>query len=85
MATRKITITLPADLLDSVKHAVEEGKADSVSAYITAALRWQTERDPLDLLIAGMSAEYGEPGPEDLAAVDRFLAEVRKYAADSAA
>lgn len=85
MATRKVTITLPAELIDTIKEAVEEGTAESVSGYITDAVRRQIDRDPLDHLIADMIAETGEPGPEHFAAVDEFLAAGRGAATGHAA
>ena len=36
--TRQISITLPEDLIDSIKAAVDRGEARSVSSYIASRL-----------------------------------------------
>ena len=36
MSTRRITLNLPETLIDSAERAVAEGRARSVSAYVTA-------------------------------------------------
>lgn len=38
MATRKVTITLEADQLASIRKLVAQGKADSVSAFVKHAV-----------------------------------------------
>lgn len=59
--TRQISITLPEDLIETIKSAVERGEARSVSSYIAARL------EPgmiLDALFAEWDADRGRPGPE---------------------
>lgn len=62
LATTKITVTVPEDLAAYIRQQVEAGRFDSVSAYITRAAESMRDFDPLDLLIASMIAETGEPG-----------------------
>jgi antitoxin ParD1/3/4 len=45
MATEKITVTVPAEVLASARAAVASGAAASVSAYVSEAVRDRAERD----------------------------------------
>lgn len=45
MATTKITITVDDSVLAGVKAAVDEGRADNVSAYITEAAAQRVDRE----------------------------------------
>jgi len=36
--TRKVTVTLPVEQLEAVKALVDDGQADSVSGFVTAAV-----------------------------------------------
>lgn len=59
--TRQISITLPEDLIDTIKAAVERGEARSVSSYIASRL------EPgmiMDALFAEWDAERGAPAAE---------------------
>lgn len=62
MATTKITVTVPEELAAYIRQQVEAGRFDSVSAYVTRAAESMRDFEPLDLLIASMIAETGEPG-----------------------
>jgi cytochrome P450 len=53
---------------------VGRGDAESLSAYVTAALAEKRERDDLDAVLARMAAEDGEPSEQDLAWVQQVLA-----------
>lgn len=65
MATKKITVTLPEDLLERTRDDVAEGKAENVSAYVSAAIaRFQEEEDTADF-IASMTAKGGRPTEDD--------------------
>lgn len=64
MATTKITVTVPAELAAYIRDRVAAGDAESVSAYVTRAAETMRDLDPLDLLIASLIAESGEPGDE---------------------
>ncbi|MEU6540241.1 hypothetical protein [Streptomyces sp. NPDC047000] len=72
MATRKITITLPEDLVESIKERVD---ARGVSAYIAAAAAHQDEMDRLRELADRLEDEYGPvTDDEQQAALDRLAA-----------
>jgi hypothetical protein len=56
--TRQISITLPEDLIETIKSAVERGEARSVSSYIASRL------EPgmiMDALFAEWDADRGCP------------------------
>lgn len=45
MATEKITVTVPADVLERARAAVASGAASSVSAYVSQAVQDRAERE----------------------------------------
>lgn len=59
--TRQISVTLPEDLIDTIKAAVERGEARSVSSYIASRL---APGVIMDALFAEWDAERGAPSPE---------------------
>jgi hypothetical protein len=59
--TRQISITLPEDLIDTIRAAVERGEARSVSAYIASKL---APGVIMDALFAEWDAERGAPSAE---------------------
>lgn len=59
--TRQISITLPEDLIDTIRAAVERGEARSVSSYIATRLAPGTI---MDALFAEWDAERGAPPAE---------------------
>lgn len=60
-ATKKVTVTIPEDLLDEIRaEAAERG----LSAYVAEALRFKRDRDRLGELVDRLQAEHG-PGTED--------------------
>ncbi len=61
MTKHKIAVTLPPALVASARRAVRAGRADSVSAYVAAALEEKTKLDDLAELLAEMLAETGGP------------------------
>ncbi len=68
MATKKVTVTIPEDLLDEIRaEAAERG----LSAYVAEALRFKRDRDRLRELVGWLQEEHG-PVTEDerAAAVD---------------
>lgn len=72
MATRKITITLSEDLLESIKARVDKR---GVSAYIAAAVAHQDAMDKLRELSERLDEEYGPLYEGDMqAAIDRIAA-----------
>ncbi len=70
-AFEKVSLTIEADILHRVRDRVEPGK---LSAYATAALRRQLERDGLDDLIDELVEVNG---PLDADAVARYIDEWR--------
>ncbi|MFD0469672.1 CopG family transcriptional regulator [Nonomuraea thailandensis] len=61
MATKKITVTVPEDLLEEIRaDAAERG----LSAYVAEALRAKRDRDRLRELVGWLEEEYG-PVTED--------------------
>jgi Arc/MetJ-type ribon-helix-helix transcriptional regulator len=64
MATEKITVTVPAEVLESARAAVASGAASSVSAYVSQAVRDRAERE------RHMAAVEDRWGPFDDEATD---------------
>lgn len=61
MATKKVTVTIPEDLLDEIRaEAAERG----LSAYVADALRSKRDRDRLLELVDWLQEEHG-PVTED--------------------
>jgi hypothetical protein len=57
MATKKVTVTIPEDLLEEVRaDAAERG----LSAYVAEALRCKRDRDRLLELVSWLGEEYGQ-------------------------
>lgn len=73
MATKKVTITLPDEVLEYIKASVDER---GVSAYVTAAVENQVRIDKLGELSALLQEEYGELTEEELRAADAWLDEM---------
>jgi len=67
----KVSLTIEADVLHRVRGRVDPGK---VSAYATAALRRQLERDGVEDLIDELVEVNG---PLDAAAIARYVDEWR--------
>jgi hypothetical protein len=68
--TRQISITLPEDLVDTIRAAVERGEARSVSAYIASKL---APGVIMDALFAEWDADRGAPSAEVGVWADREL------------
>ncbi|MEQ4724935.1 CopG family transcriptional regulator [Nonomuraea sp. B19D2] len=67
MATKKVTVTIPEELLDEIRaDAAERG----LSAYVAEALRFKRDRDRLLELVNWLEEEYG-PVTEDERAAAR--------------
>jgi Arc/MetJ-type ribon-helix-helix transcriptional regulator len=81
---RKISVSMPPELVDRVKLAAE-GSGESVSGWlVNAALRQLEEQSRLaiarveaDRLVAEHEAEFGPIPPEVHARVDEFIARVK--------
>ncbi|MFE3543585.1 ribbon-helix-helix domain-containing protein [Nocardia sp. NPDC059177] len=73
MATRKITVTVPEDLLDEIR---AEASDRGLSAYIAEALRAKLERDRLLELAQWLQDEHGPVTDAERAAALAELAAV---------
>ena len=78
MTKRRVTVTLDAELVEVANQVVASGRAESVSAWVNAALARESERDRLlqngREAIAAYEAQYGAFTEEELveqARVDR--------------
>jgi Arc/MetJ-type ribon-helix-helix transcriptional regulator len=67
MSTRKVSLTLPEELLARAEKAVAAGDARSVSAYIAAAAGSGETRTTVTEVIARWRTEHGEPGAAERA------------------
>jgi metal-responsive CopG/Arc/MetJ family transcriptional regulator len=66
MASKKVTVTIPEDLLDEIRaEAAERG----LSAYVADALRFKRDRDRLQELADWLQEEHGPVTDEERAAV----------------
>lgn len=74
-AKERLTITVSPELVNAGQRAVEAGKADSVSAWVSAALTEKVDRDnklaSLAAAIADFEAEYGEISADEIATQQR--------------
>lgn len=61
MATKKVTVTIPEELLDEIR---EEAAERGMSAYVAEALRFKRDRDRLQELADWLQEEHG-PVTED--------------------
>ena len=61
MNTERIAISLPGALVEQARKAVRKGRAQSVSAYVAAALEEKSKLDELEELLREMLAESGGP------------------------
>ncbi len=69
----KIAVSLPTDQIEAARRAVAEGRAASVSAYVSAALERQERSESLTALVAELIADHGEPSAADYAWADEVL------------
>ncbi|WP_184080883.1 CopG family transcriptional regulator [Nocardiopsis mwathae] len=73
MATKKVTITIPEDLLEEIRAEVDER---GISAYFTEAVRQKRDRDLLAELFDWLQEEYGPVSESARAAAWAELAEI---------
>jgi Arc/MetJ-type ribon-helix-helix transcriptional regulator len=75
--TKKVTVTIPEDLLEAAIAQVEAGQAPSLSAYVSDALAKKVaadgEGDPFLALLDEWDREVGPPSEEDFAWARRAL------------
>ncbi|MBT2613444.1 CopG family transcriptional regulator [Streptomyces sp. ISL-87] len=70
MATKKVTVTIPEDLLEEIRaEAAERG----LSAYVAEALRFKRDRDRLRELVDWLQEEHGPVTEDERAAVSEEL------------
>ncbi|WP_090769085.1 CopG family transcriptional regulator [Nonomuraea maritima] len=73
MATKKITVTIPEELLDEIRtEAAERG----LSAYVAEALRFKRDRDRLVEMVDWLEEEYGPVAEDERAAAREELDEL---------
>lgn len=65
MTRQKIAITLPEEQVAAAKQAVADGRAPSVSAFISQALARRDADEDLAETITEIYAEAGQPTEED--------------------
>ncbi|QDY77708.1 CopG family transcriptional regulator [Streptomyces qinzhouensis] len=66
MATKKVTVTIPVDLLEEIRGEVAER---GLSAYVAEALRFKRDRDRLRELADWLEEEHGPVTESESAAV----------------
>ncbi|NUS45483.1 MAG: hypothetical protein HOQ24_17550 [Mycobacteriaceae bacterium] len=74
MSTRRITLTLPEELVASAEQAVREGRARSVSAYVASAAGAGEARMSFAEVMSEWQASAGDPTPEQSGQVDEWMA-----------
>lgn len=74
--TRKVTVTIPAETLEAALERVEEGKASSLSAYVSKALADRVaadgQEDSFLAFLDRLDEELGPPSAEDYEWARRF-------------
>lgn len=78
MSTGRITVSLPTRQIEAAKRAVAEGRAASVSAYVSEAL--DEAHYTLDDVVAEMIEDFGRPSPEAYAWAEAVWADAKRLA-----
>ncbi|MGO9835225.1 MAG: toxin-antitoxin system antitoxin subunit [Polyangiaceae bacterium] len=74
MTVSKIAVSLPEDVVARARRAVARGHAESMSAYVAAALAEKAKLDDLANLLQAMLAKSGGPlTASERRAADRVL------------
>ena len=71
--TQKIAVSLPDEQVISIRRAVEQGRAPSVSGFISAAVARAQREDNLAQLLDDLDRELGPVDDADLAWADKAL------------
>lgn len=71
--TQKIAVSLPDGQVDSIRRAVEQGRAASVSGFISAAVARAEREDSLARLLDDLDRELGAVSQDDLAWAGKAL------------
>lgn len=61
MNSGKLAISMPGATLKRAKKAVAEGRAKSLSAFITEAVDKELDRNELTLILDEMDTQHGKP------------------------
>jgi antitoxin ParD1/3/4 len=77
MNTAKIAVAIRRNVLELARKEVEEGRAKSLSAYITDAIDERLRRDELERLLDRMDAEHEPPSKRAKAWARRVLTRAR--------
>jgi hypothetical protein len=64
MALKRVTISIPEEVLAKARRAVEEGRAASVSAYFVKLAAAEPDWKDAQLVVEQMIAEIGGVDPE---------------------
>jgi Arc/MetJ-type ribon-helix-helix transcriptional regulator len=71
--TSRITVSLPAHLVDAANDAVRAGRASSVSAYVAEALAEKAGRENLEDFLADWRGGVGPPSQDDTEWAEQVL------------
>ncbi len=77
MTVEKITVSLPSGQVAAMRRAVREGRAASVSAFVSGAVALQEQRESLADVVAEWIREDGRPPAEAYAWADEVLGRPR--------
>ncbi len=71
--TQKIAVSLPDEQVDSIRRAVAQGRAPSVSGFISAAVARAEREEGLARLLEDLDRELGPVSPNDMTWADKAL------------
>lgn len=71
--TTKIAVSLPDEQVAAARRAVDQGRAASVSGFVSDALRETVREDALAALLADMDEELGKVPDDVQRAADEAL------------
>ncbi|MGO1591873.1 MAG: toxin-antitoxin system antitoxin subunit [Ancrocorticia sp.] len=71
--TKKIAISLPDEQVNSIRRAVDQGRAASVSGYISSAVARAAREDSLVELLDDLDLELSPVSEDDMAWADKVL------------
>ena len=67
---QRLSVSVDADLVATAQEAVDQGRAESMSAWVNAALRLKADHDrrmaALDEFLAAYEAEHGQITEEEM-------------------
>lgn len=71
--TQKIAVSLPDEQLEAIRQAVDQGRAASVSGFISTAVARAEQVAGLEALLDDLDRELGAPTADDYAWADKAL------------